>query len=176
MNQKQIEELKKAAYDFYKKTIKKLKCNNFKGDKDGLAHIICEANRISPHGIGGSTFRSWVAGILYKGVYLCAHNFDIEIYISTNPEAEYAKGDQNSCAHGNPWPRSANAELIPYDHAPEIAQKKADQILPEIYAIITDVIEKECARVEREAKEWERERKEKDKAIEDAWAAFEVGT
>ncbi len=70
-----------------------------------FSHFLCEAERLSPMGLGGMAFRHWVAGLYRKGVYVYTDNYRIGISFASNPNAKPLRGCQESCAYDDPWPR-----------------------------------------------------------------------
>lgn len=68
-------------------------------------HFFSAARNLHPNGIHGSAFRDWVSGLYRGGILIYARNYELELRLASNPTAQIALGCQESCAHGNPFPR-----------------------------------------------------------------------
>lgn len=70
-----------------------------------FSHLLCEANELSPLGLGGQAYRCWVSGLYRDGVYVHSDTYRLGVCFASDPTARVTRGCQDSCCNGDPWPR-----------------------------------------------------------------------
>jgi hypothetical protein len=136
----------------------------------GLSTLLCEMERTSPHGIGGQSFRHWVAGVFRDGVYVYADNHRVGVRFTTDPKAMLRRGCQESRDHGDPWPHPCTGEWGHLSCMPETVVSKVYRIANEILRDATEaVIAKATRLLDENDAAWKKER-EKQEAIAAAWS------
>ena len=120
---------------------------------------------------GGKAFRDWAMLLKHKGVFIGFRNYDWVIYISSDPQAKWVRGCQDSCAHGDPLPQSPDgARLIDFSELPEEARDLCKQWIEEAIKIAKAKIEeKEREEYERQLEKLLERREKKRREIDDPW-------
>lgn len=89
---------------------------------------------------GGSAFRKWCMLYKHKAVFIGFDNHEWIELASSDPNAEWKRGCQDSCAHGNPRPYSKNAYLLPITSLPKEFQPTAFKWVAEAKEICKEKI------------------------------------
>lgn len=121
----------------------------------------------SPHNFeccethGGQAFRNWYMLMRHKGIFIGFHNHDWVVLASSDPDAEWRSGCQDSCAYGDPLPQSKTARLIGINKLPPEAQGLALQWVEEAIEIARKQISEHEERKRQREVEEQRLRAEK---------------
>jgi len=96
----------------------------------------------------------------HKGVFIGFYNHEWRILISSDPNAKWARGCQDSCANGDPYPYSPDgARFIRFESLPEEAKELCKKWIAEAIEIAKIKIKEEENRKKR-AEEEKRKREE----------------
>jgi hypothetical protein len=120
--------------------------------------------------IGGASFRHWCMLMRHKGVFIGFDNHDWIVLFSSDPNANFRRGCQNSCANGNPLPISDEATLITFGQIPEEAKPLAIRWTQEAIEIARTRIEAaEVKKAKRLAEEKAKKEEEYNNEIRQPW-------
>lgn len=136
-------------------------CKLFPRPKENTAHNFscCDTH-------GGQAFRSWTMLMKHKGVFIGFHNHEWRILISSDPNAKWVRGCQDSCAHADPFPQSPDgAYFIDFKTLPDEAKELCKKWIAEAIEIAQIKIkeqENRKKRVEEERRKQEEEKLKKE--------------
>jgi hypothetical protein len=106
----------------------------------------------------------------YRGIFIGFDNHSWVEFASTDPDAKWTLGCQDSCAYGDPYPSSV-AKLVSISCLPVSAQVTAKRWIEEAKAICVEKIKNHEEQKENERKEKELEAdKEYQKKVAEKWA------
>ena len=163
----------KSNYDWYWKQAEKWKEINFslkvKRDEYWLAHLICEAEKLSEYGIGGAAFRHWVSGLFKNGVYLYVDNYDIGIKCTSDSKTTLIPQCQESCAYGDPWPKPINGEWINYELLSSDIQIYVMNIVQELCEEVYNVVIDKANKIEQQVNKERELNRIKQQEINNKW-------
>lgn len=105
-----------------------------------LGHFMADANRASPHGLGGDAHSHWVAGVFRDGVYVYADNYAVTISFTSTPDAQVTPGCQDSRVHASPRPTVVDGKwLSPF--ATDVPDAVREKVLAIANAILREAAE-----------------------------------
>jgi hypothetical protein len=165
--------MNRSNFKYYEEQANKWKENNFNlnvsRDEYHLAHLLCEASMLSKYGMNGAAFRHWVSGLFKDGIFLYVDNYDIGIKCTEDPNATLNLQCQNSCAHGDPWPKPSNGEWINYNKMSDNIKEYVDNIIKELCEHAYELVILESNKINDMIQEEIKQDELKNNEIQKAW-------
>ncbi len=119
--------------------------------------------------VGGSSFRHWCSLYYHKGVFIGYDNHKWVVCVSSDPEAKWFRGCQNSAAHGDPYPHSKTARILRWNECPEEVKESVLPIIKDAVVLCCGLIAKREAKEAEEREIAELEAKLRQKEIVNNW-------
>jgi len=126
---------------------------------------------INPHNFdvcnthGGKAYRDWCMLLRHKGVFIGFRNHNWVVYISSDPNAKWIRGCQDSRLEGSPLPRSDEATFVQYHDLPADIRIEVKQQVAEAIRIAKGMIQQTK---EEESRKMKRQRKEKERRFRES--------